>query len=353
MVDGQHRLHALKAASSYTEADDYKESLQLAEIQVPVVFVTFDDVDGGDFTKRNVGIVQQVSDRARKIFIDLNKGVVKADQNSLLLLDDENFAAVAARDLIENDADLEIYTKWDGAATTLPDVEPFYTNIYLLAEFVGELVPDESIPPGQYNLSLSEDRDAALRDLFYTAFLEEHNGIAPAEFIKRFFSEVTFFAQWKEEVRAIVGTIPKQPGNVRPPPGDRPKIAALRKRHLLSTVAGQRAAFKAVKDSYVFFESESEGENVGEALRSLSRIHDRGIYSRGRELWLELLTRPGNRMKLTTVRQAAKVLQHLITGDEEVDERLLQLSPEDGIGTDDTVRHYGVAMEVIRGSEET
>ena len=351
VVDGQHRLQALKCAHEYVQTDDHDASLRLEEMQVPVVFVTFDDVEGDKFTEHRADIVHHVSERARKIFIDLNKGVVKADRNSLLLLDDEDFWAVAARRLIEIDTDLELYTKWDGAASTLPDAEPFYTNIFLLSVFMKLLVRNDDIPPGRYNLSFTDQRESALNDLFLRPANERLNGIAPAVFITRFFNEVSFFSYWKAKMSQVIDPVPKQPAKLDLSPAQKQRIARLRKEHLMSTVAGQRAAFVAVTRAYDHFGSESGEENLGIALRKLSIVHDTELYSRRHALWVELLTRPGGRMKLTTLGVAARLLEHLLIGDHEADAHTLDIRPEEGVGTHDTMKEYQSALETLKESE--
>jgi DGQHR domain-containing protein len=111
VVDGQHRLYALTEANAYTRDPSYDPSLMLKELKVPVVFLTFDEVGGAGFDVPVEDVYKKVSDRARKIFVDLNRNAKKADRNTLFILDDEDFSAVAARDLIERDAHLERYTE--------------------------------------------------------------------------------------------------------------------------------------------------------------------------------------------------------------------------------------------------
>ena len=180
---------------------------------------------------------------------------MKADKNSLLLLDDEDFAAIAARQLIENHPDLELYTKWDGAAMTLADADPFFTNIYLLSEFVKLLVPDDDIMQRRYNLSLKEDREAAIRDVFLLPTAESPPGISPELFIRLFFEKVSFFSEWKSTYLNLGVRVPRQPGGAMPDPPIRRQIAKLRKEHLLSTVVGQKAAFVAIADAVPTFQA--------------------------------------------------------------------------------------------------
>ena len=352
VIDGQHRLYALNRAHDYVQRDDYEASLDLSEIRVPVVFVTFDEILVHDFENQKGELRQQVAERARKIFIDLNRGVVKADKNSLLLLDDEDFAAIAARHLIEHHPDLELYTKWDDAGMTLADTDPFFTNIYLLSEFVKSLVPDDDVMQYRYDLSRKEDREAAIRDVFLSPITDGPGAIAPELFITMFFEKVSFFSEWKSHMYNLGVQVPKQPGRTSLKPRIRNQIAKLRKEHLLSTVAGQRAAFVAVTDAYHHFALPSASENLSYALASLSRIQEAGLYSRNHQLWTELLTRRGGKMKLTALTAASKLLEYLIRGVAEPGESIPVLSPDDGIGTEDTLRYYGDALAALHRNGE-
>ena len=347
VVDGQHRLYALNRAQDYVQRDDYDVSLGLSEIRVPVVFVTFDEIHVHDFKSRKGELRQQVADRARKIFVDLNRGVVKADKNSLLLLDDEDFAAIAARHLIEHHPDLELYTKWDDAGMTLADADPFFTNIFLLSEFVKSLVPDDDVMQYRYDLSRKEDREAAIMDVFLSPIDDGSGKLAPDLFIRMFFDKVSFFSEWKRHMHNLGVQVPKQPSRASLKPRIRNQIAKLRKEHLLSTVAGQRAAFLAVTNAYHHFGSPSPSGNLSHALTSLSRIHEAGLYSRNHQLWTELLTRRGGKMKLTALTPASKLLEYLIRGVSVRCGPLAVLSPDEDIGTEDTLRYYGDALATL------
>ena len=349
VVDGQHRLHALRRANEFTRETEYDKDLGLTEIEVPVVFITFDDVDGVYDTNGHVpNIRRDVADRSRKVFIDLNKTAKPVDKNSLLILDDNDFSAIAARYLIENNSTLELYTKWSDAGSTLADADPYFTNIYLLDQYVDLLFSTEELEriAEDYSLSLTDERHRALEDCFL-AGSASHDGLVPRDMISDFFARITFFDQWRSFIQSILKGDPrKQPEMERLKTSQRREIRALHQQHLISTVAGQRAAFMAAFQAFQHIGEEDPQEGWYTALDRLSEIQNEGFYGRDNELWLELLVRPGSRMKVNAVEAAATVLEHLIRG-VSVEETAGLIRPEDGFGTSATMTHYQVALEAL------
>ena len=349
VVDGQHRLYALRQANEYTRHADYEEDLGLAEIEVPVVFITFDDVDGVyDSGARVPNIRRDVSDRSRKVFIDLNKTAKPVDKNSLLILDDNDFSAIAARYLIETNPTLELYTKWSDAGSTLADADPYFTNIYLLDQYVDLLFPTEELDriAEDYSLSLTDERDRAISDCFL-ASSGNHDGMVPRDMITDFFERIKFFNEWRGSVRSILNEDPlKQPEARKLKTSQRKEIRTLHQKHLMATVAGQRAAFKAVLQAYQHIEEEEPLQAWHTALDRMSEIQRRELYGRSSDLWLEVLVRPGNRMKVNAVEAAADVLEHLIRG-VSTDQTAGLIRPEDGFGTSNTMDHYEAALKAL------
>ena len=348
VIDGQHRLHALRMANEHRREPDYDEKLGFGEIRVPVVFLTFDDV-GGDLERwiDDPDLVVNLSNKSRKLFVDLNKDVKKVDKNSLLVLDDSDFSAVAARRLIENYADLERYTKWSEAGTTLADVDPFYTNIYLIDQFV-EMLLEETLEElkdmGQLTLELPAQRDRLLEEIFVAAHPQYE--MSPEVMILRFFEDVSFFRQWKAEINGILGEDPRlQPLRTEMNKAQRERIRSLHRKHLLGTVAGQRAAFMGVVDAFAHFDGYPE-DNWKLALDRLSEIHDKGILNRSNELWLELLVKAGGTMKLNAIGPSSEVVSCLIRRSPE--SSLGQLNPDKGRGTSTTIERYRDALLLLQ-----
>ena len=345
VVDGQHRLQALVEADKASREPNYDKSLGFGDIRVPVVFVTFEDVGGVfDETNNTPDLSSRVAGRSRKLFVDLNKDVKKVDKNSLLVLDDSDFSAIAARFLIENNESLECYTKWSTTGTTLADSDPFFTNIFLLDLYVEHLysvlmeVDLDSIEKN-YELELDKERKEALDKYFCRK--NGSCGLIPKNMIEEFFEEVSFFPEWKQEINAILGDDPqKQPTPTDTTIAQRKKIRELHQRHLLSTVAGQHAAFRAVVSAFEHFDGGPE-ENWKTSLSRLSAIHDEGILDRGNPLWTELLVRPVKRMKVTNIKESSDVISSLIR---------LQPSlsgivdPDKGIGTNESEENYRRAL---------
>ena len=350
VVDGQHRLHALRRAEEHTREINYDQKLKLSEIEVPVIFLTFDDVGVNTIKHQirpNKNLASDVENHSRKVFIDLNKTAKNVDKNSLLILDDSDFSAVAARYLIENDESLERYTKWSSRGTTLADADPYFTNIFLLDQFVEKLFGDQADKiSDSYDLSSIEERKSALDEEFLKPN-EEHNGLVPSKMIMDFFTQVDFFNEWRNEIQSILGDDPeKQPPATKPNPLQRRKIRDLHQEHLLSTVVGQGAAFTAVVEAFQHFREDDEENNWQRALKRLSDIHKKGLYSRKNNLWDELLVRTGNKMRVNAKERSAQLLDHLIRG-VPVEETESIIQPEDGFGTDQTMHYYQEALKEL------
>ena len=348
VVDGQHRLRALQKANEYSREPSYNKALGLAEMKIPIVFLTFNDIDGEyDEGKRVDGQTREVAGHARKVFIDLNKTAKRVDKNTLLILDDDDFSAVSARYLIEHNQNLEIYTKWSDRGSTLADADPFFTNIYLLDQFVQDIitVEKERQISNEYQLSRDDDRRRAINEHLLSQG-GENEGLVPIRMIESFFDQLQFFHQWKDSIQKVLSGAPaKQPRPTHTTLDQRKAIRGLHQEHLLSTVAGQRAAFTAILRSYRAFDDPPE-QGWDQALARLDMIHRRGIYGRRNRLWLDLLVRAGNRMRVNAVSASASVLGCLVRG-ESADHMLPYINPENGLGTHNTASHYDDALRLL------
>ena len=293
--------------------------------------------------------------RSRKVFIDLNKDVKKVDKNSLLVLDDADFSAVAARNLIETNENLERYTKWSTTGSTLADADPYFTNIHLLdqyVEFLFQEVLEQDLQgmASKYELELETDRRKALKGHFEA--VDGQTGLAPKQMIEDFFESVSFFESWKVEMVNILGDHPRiQPVETETSAAQRRLIRDLHRKHLLSTVVGQKAAFQGVVDAYDDLEGEPQ-EAWHEALCRLSMMHKIGLLDRGNPLWMELLVRPGKSpgktMKLTAFAGSVEVISCLIKLESSRSLRLL--SPDEAVGTAETKKHYQSALKKLRSA---
>jgi DGQHR domain-containing protein len=343
VVDGQHRLFALKQANVHVHEPTYDQSLKLREIQVPVVFLTFEDVGVRRLVDKGEDISIKVNDRARRVFVDLNKEAKKVDKNSLLILDDEDFSAVAARNLIESNSALERYTKWSGGGTTLADADPFFTNIQILDEIIDYLLPEgaqEEIA-NKYILADDEDREVALKTYFRSK-LPNLYGLTIQEFLESFFEHVQFFPKWKQDIERILGAPPElQPKVTQLTTKQRGEIRDIRKDQLMATVVGQQVALRSVADSFAHFKSNDPKQMLRMAIERLNVILENGGFSRANPLWLELLTRPGGKMKLNAKESSQHVLNGLLLGTSSTDIKdYLSALVEQGVGREETYASY-------------
>lgn len=346
VVDGQHRLHALKLAEEHSRELEYDDSLGLKEIKVPVLFLTFPSTGGSGFTNNYQDIDKKVSDAARRIFVDLNKNAKKADKKTLYILDDSDFSAVTARYIIESDLDFELFARWHGNGTVLSDSDHCFTTIEILDSMVEDLLGElEEKASQKYDLTVDEERNQAIQDYYLLSVNPALGGLSAKEIIDAFFSKVSFFPEWKGEIRTILQGEPVlQPATTPTTLPQRKAIKDIRQAQLLATVAGQKVAFKAILRALPHQKGKTGMDSLNHVISRLNKILELGIYNRSHPLWEELLVRPGNKMKLTTESQSVTILSALLEKTP-----VAKLQPkvsswaEEGIGTDDTINHYASA----------
>jgi DGQHR domain-containing protein len=322
VVDGQHRWRALKHASDYVRTEDYDEKLKLKELEIPVVFLAFSDVAGNDFSKTYLNIYEKVNERARTVFVDLNKNAKRADKKSLFVLDDSDFSAVVARHLIEGNDSLERYTRWHGNGAALSDSDHCYTTIELLSYFVEDLLGEEREEQisVEYELSDEVERNRAIGDWFNSS-RPELFGLAPRQFVSNFFTNLSYFSSWPSGVETILGKRPEmQPQKTELTAAQKRQLKDRRNESMLGTVVGQKTAFAAIREALPHMGESQAEPNLREAIRRMNKLATGGFYTKQSPLWEELLTRPGGKLKLNAQDSAKRLLGHL-----------LQLTPIDKI----------------------
>jgi DGQHR domain-containing protein len=350
VVDGQHRWRALKHASEYVRTEEYNEILKLKELEIPIVLLAFKDVEGNDFTKSYSNIYEKVTERARTVFVDLNKNAKRADKKSLFVLDDSDFSAVVARHLIENDDKLERFTRWHGNGSALPDSDHCFTTIELLSHFVEVLIGEdvEEQISVDYELSDDTERERAINEWFLSSSSKLF-GLAPAEIVSYFFHKLEYFADWPASIELILGSPPAmQPQKTEMTAAQKRQIKERRNKSLLGTVVGQKTAFAAICEALPHMGSDDAHVNLAIATSRINILANSSFYSKTTGLWEELLTRPGGKMKLTAQDSAKRLLSYLIqlTPIEKI-EALIETWLESGDATTSTSEAYKAAQELL------
>lgn len=356
VVDGQHRLYSLKKADAYTREPNYDETLQLKEARIPVAFLAFEkDIVPGfkkvtDSSKDDLN--ELTSKSARQVFVALNKNAKVVDKNSLLILDDQDFSAVATRSLIESDDKLEMFCKWHGSGSSLTDSDVFFTNIHTLDWFIKHetmCISQEQIS-AQYNLPIEAERTQAIEEHFdkptsETALL----GLSRREIVKKFFSDLAFFEEWRSKVTELLSGNPVlQPKEQELSTDQKRAIKKLRQANILATVAGQKVTFEALMQTFPHMGKEEAKQNLDEALRRVNVLYEKGIMSRDHSIWMEFLVRPGKKMKLTAISSSARLLQYILEQkNDKFMKQFFESLIDDGIGTHQSLIEFQKMRKVV------
>lgn len=356
VVDGQHRLHSLNAADAYTRESDYDENLQLKEARIPVAFLAFGkDIAPGfeKVTDPSKGDLNELTSKsARQVFVALNKNAKVVDKNSLLILDDQDFSAVATRSLIENDDRLEMFCKWHGSGSSLTDSDVFFTNIHTLDWFIEHetmCISQDDISKN-YTLPIEAERTQAIEEHFdkptsETALL----GLSRREIVKKFFSDLAFFEEWRSKVTELLSGNPVlQPKEQELSTDQKRAIKKLRQANILATVAGQKATFEALMQTFPHMGKEEAKQNLDEALRRVNVLYEKGIMSRDHSIWMEFLVRPGTKMKLTAISPSARLLQCILEQrNDEYMKPFFESLIDDGVGTEKSLSAFQEIKTVV------
>ncbi|MDF3113103.1 hypothetical protein CFB52_000025 [Burkholderia sp. AU18528] len=350
VVDGQHRLTALKYAEDYSRQLDYDETLRIRELNIPVVFLVFPETGGEGFNNIYEDIDKKIGDNARRIFVDLNKNAKKADKKTLYILDDSDFSAVAARQLIESNTDFELFTRWHGNGTTLSDSDHCFTTIEILDFMVQNLLGElEEIASSRYDLTADEEREEALQKYFFKPANNSLEGLSVSQFLDAFFFEIGFFDEWKAKIREILGSDPTlQPAPQTSTLAQRRSIKELRQGSLLATVIGQKVAFKAILEAFPHFPGKTGSESLHSVLSRFNKLLESGLYDRKQSIWDEFLLRAGSKIRINAEIPSATLLRALLerTPAAAMAPRF-QAWFEEGVGTSNTPIAYEEALKIL------
>jgi len=302
VVDGQHRLHAIKKTMDSirsNEADPNTRELENQEL--PVMFLTFDEAGGEGFNNQVPDLREKITGFSRSVFTALNKMAKKADKNTILIVDDRDFSAVCARYLLEKDEELERYTKWHAQATSLSEADYFYTTIDVISDacthFLGEKSAIAEIE-SDYDLTDEAERNKAIDERFL-ARTPKLNGLTPSECVENFYEKIKFFGDWRQLVESALGGKPAlQPQSISLSTDVKQKIKEMRMARLLATVQGQKALVRGLIGALKCLDGFQTGnEAFIELLARTNKLAKLGLFDRSDAIWDNVLVKSGSRAK--------------------------------------------------------
>jgi DGQHR domain-containing protein len=309
VLDGQHRLFALKKLREDVDLKKVNNS-ELKNIKVPVVFVTFSNLNNELGNKNKIR--DEIVKESRSIFVSLNKTAKKIDKYTALITDDSDLSAVSARKILEDNYVAEIYVKWSIPNHALAQNDPYFTTLNFLNDCFeicesnfNDLEDSEKI------LLSNEEREKIIAEKYFD-FVEEL-GFAPSILIKDFFIKLDFFNNWKNTLSYL--KLPKQPELLVLTMEDKRVIKELRQDNILATIAGQKALFTAIVDVYNFMGKNTKEKNelLFKRINELERLD---FFKRNNEIWKLILVRNDKNksmiFKVSNISYAAKLISLII-----------------------------------------
>ena len=313
VVDGQHRLYALRKLREDIIAGLYTDREDLKKLQVPIIFVIFEKIDCN--IENCNPIKEAIIQETRRVFTALNKTAKKIDKYTTLILDDSDFSAIVARKLLEDNIVNELYVKWAYSSTSLNQGDIYFTTLNILNDmieyylnFVEKNLDDE-------DLSTQENSSKLIQEYFENVV--DELGVSPKELIRRFF-EISFFQKWIEKLKDHNINIEKQPNETKLNKDQKEIIKKMRDKNILAQVVGQKALFGAIVDSLSYM-GEKPSEKLNEVYKRVEKLLRIGVFKKSNDLWKGILVGEDKKGKMITRQQnidfAKEILVLLLTYD--------------------------------------
>lgn len=346
VVDGQHRLLALTQAKKdiIDNHDRVKGRDDIKEMKVPVVFIIFSDIDAS-LTNKSIPVKNDILKETRQIFTALNKTAKKIDKNSALIIDDSDFSAVAARELLEEKIVEEDYVKWSLPTMTLNQSDPFYTTLSVIDEMIEMCVNDIDKKLDEEDLSIDSNKDVLL-DKYFRGYVNKIS-VSPKEIVSRFFNDIEFFKEWKSELETNLNyKMPQQPiETLEITPAIKKSIGLLRDKSLLAQVVGQKALFGAILLS-VSNLGITPNERMDEVFKRINALYNLKLFNKNKDVWNEVIvTRTATNTKMITRNQNVNFAKEML-------EAILLLDKDKAKEVaDEMTKHLGIKSKFAHISE--
>ena len=346
VVDGQHRLLALAQAKKdiIDNNSNVKDRNDIREMKVPVVFVVFNDIDA-TMANASEPVRENILKETRQIFTALNKTAKKIDKNSALIIDDSDFSAVAARELLEENLIDEDYVKWSLPTMTLNQTDPFFTTLSVIDDMIEMCVNDIDKKLDEEDLSIDVKKDELLNK-YFRGYVNKLSS-SPKELVTRFFNDINFYTDWKKEIETTLEfEMPKQPiEKLEISPAIKKSIGSLRDSSILAQVVGQKALFGAILLSISNLGMTPE-ERMNEAFKRINVLYRLKVFNKNKDIWNEVIvTRTSANTKMITRNQnvnfAKEMLQAILLLDKDKAKEV----------SDEMTKHLGIKSKFAHISE--
>ncbi len=313
VVDGQHRLYALRRLREDVISGKFEDRKDLKTLKVPIIFVLFDKVNC-HLSNQNP-VINGILKETRRVFTALNKTAKKIDKSTTLILDDSDFSAVVSRKILEENIVDELYVKWAYSTTSLNLNDVYFTTLNIINDMVEYYATKLSKSLDDEDLS-TEDKSQKIIDNYFINVIDEL-GVSPKELIIKFF-ELSFFNEWKQILQNSYIEVNKQPIDTILDKDKKETIKKLREKNLLAQVIGQKALFMAIIDALPFM-GETPSEKITNVYSKIEKLLTLDIMKKSNDLWKLILVGEDAKGKMITRKQnidfARDILVLLLTFD--------------------------------------
>ncbi len=313
VVDGQHRLFALRKLREDIISGKHNDRDDLKNLQIPIIFVLFDNVDAR--IENTEPIRAKIIKETRRVFTALNKTAKKIDKYTTLILDDSDFSAVVSRKVLEEGIVDELDVKWAYASTALTQFDVHFTTLNIVNEMIEYYCQKLNISLDDEDLS-TENKSQTLITKYFENVVDEI-GVSPKNLIRKFF-EVQFFIDWKDMLNSANIILLKQPEEIKMSRVQKEIVKKTRQKNLLAQVVGQIALFTAIVESLPKL-GETPNKKIDEVCRRVNILLEKNILKKSNQLWTMILVgeqKGGNMLtKKQNVNFASLILELLLTHD--------------------------------------
>lgn len=307
VVDGQHRLYALRKLREDIIAGNYPDREDLKKLQIPIIFVLFDKID---CSINNCNpIKEEIIQETRRVFTALNKTAKKIDKYTTLILDDSDFSAIVARKLLEENIVNELYVKWAYSSTSLNQTDVYFTTLNILNDMIEYYLEQIQKNLDDEDLSTEENSKKLIKEYFENVV--DEIGVSPKELIKRFF-EISFFKDWIKILEENNIIVEKQPNETKLTKDQKEIIKKIREKNILSQVVGQKALFGALVDSLSYM-GETPSEKLNNIYDKVEELLKIGVFKKSNDLWKGILVGEDKKGKMITRAQNIDLAKDILT----------------------------------------
>jgi len=313
VVDGQHRLFALRKLRADIIEGKCEDREDLKSLQIPIIFVLYNKIDSSINNK--LPIKNEIIKETRRVFTALNKTAKKIDKYTTLIVDDSDFSAVVSRKILEDKLVNELYVKWAYSSTSLNQYDVYFTTLNILNDMVecygaklNKSLDDEDLS--------TDDKSQELITEYFENVIDEL-GVSPKVLIQNFF-QISFFKEWIELLQNENVNLEKQPTETIVNKDQKEKIKSLRDKNILAQVVGQKALFGAMVESIPKM-GETPNSKILELFKRVEKLISIGILKKSNDIWKGILVGEDKKGKMITRQQnvsfAKDILELLLTFD--------------------------------------